>query len=62
MSANYKVINTSIIQNKAAVDYFPSRGAKNLKADAWVPLDASYKQYEYSDGVDMQSIENLGVR
>ena len=41
---------------EVATDYYPSRGAKNHKADAWIPLDASFKQYEYSDGVDMQAV------
>jgi len=36
---------------EVATDYFPSRGAKNLKADSWIPLDASYKQYELDRGV-----------
>ena len=31
----------------AAIDFFPSRGAKNRSADSWVALDPSYKQYEY---------------
>jgi len=30
---------------EAAIDYLPSRGAKNLDADSWVQLDPSYKQY-----------------
>jgi len=47
--------------NKVATDYYPSRGAKNLKADAWIPLDASFKQYEYSDGVDMQSVTGIDL-
>lgn len=46
---------------EAAIDYFPSRGSKNLKADSWVPLDASFKQYEYSDGIDMQSIAGIDI-
>jgi len=37
---------------QAAIDYFPSRGAKNRSADAWVDLDASFKQYEYQQGLD----------
>ncbi|MCK5353947.1 MAG: transglutaminase domain-containing protein [Methyloprofundus sp.] len=37
---------------EAAIDYFPSRGAKNKAADTWLALDASYKQYEYLTGLD----------
>ncbi|MCE2593852.1 hypothetical protein K6Y31_03380 [Motilimonas cestriensis] len=29
------------------VDYEPSRGLKNIEADSWIPLDASFKQYEF---------------
>jgi hypothetical protein len=37
---------------EAYVDFTPSRGAKNVEPDAWVPMDGSFKQYVYSDGVD----------
>ena len=46
---------------EAAIDYYPSRGAKNHKADAWVPLDASFKQYEYSDGVALADMVGLDI-
>jgi len=51
-----KVINLPI-----PTDYHPSRGAKNHKADSWIPLDASYKQYEYSDGIDMQEVTGIDL-
>lgn len=38
---------------EAHVDFYPSRGARNFTPDAWIPLDASFKQYDYSDGVDV---------
>jgi transglutaminase-like putative cysteine protease len=41
---------------EAAVDYFPSRGAVNHSADAWIPLDPSYKQYEYLEGIDVAAV------
>lgn len=31
---------------EAFVDYYPSRGAKNLAPDSWVPFDPSFKQYD----------------
>lgn len=31
---------------EAFVDFIPSRGAKNRVPDSWVPLDASFKQYQ----------------
>ncbi len=44
---------------EAAVDYFPSRGAKNRDADSWVSLDASFKQYEYQEGLDVIAISGI---
>jgi len=41
---------------EAAIDYFPSRGAKNRDADSWVQFDPSYKQYEYLEGLDSVAI------
>lgn len=46
---------------EAATDYFPSRGAKNLKADSWIPLDSSYKQYEFSEGMDALSASGVDI-
>jgi len=44
---------------EAAIDYQPSRGAKNRDADSWVPMDPSYKQYEYLAGLDAVAISGL---
>lgn len=38
---------------EAWIDYFPSRGAKHRVGDTWVPLDASFKQYEFTPGQDL---------
>lgn len=35
---------------EAYVNYFPSRGARNGPGNEWIPLDASYKQYNYTQG------------
>ncbi len=42
---------------EAFIDYIPSRGArhKNGHGDMWIPLDASYKQYSYTQGLDIKS-------
>jgi len=40
---------------EAWVDFFPSRGAKHVTGDTWVSMDASFKQYEFTDGMDIQS-------
>ena len=52
--------NTGIIRNgaiseiriehiwvEAWIDYFPSRGAKHRVGDQWIPMDPSFKQYDY---------------
>src|SRR5690606_38908708 len=35
---------------EAALDFYPSRGAVNHAADTWVPMDPSFKQYEFLTG------------
>ena len=40
---------------EAYVDYIPSRGAVHRTGDTWAPLDGSYKQYVYTDGIDLQA-------
>jgi hypothetical protein len=42
---------------EAWIDYLPSRGArhKNGQGDTWIPLDASFKQYTYTQGLDIAS-------
>ncbi|MGA9333778.1 MAG: transglutaminase-like domain-containing protein, partial [Rudaea sp.] len=43
----------------AYVDFKPSRGAKNRNASTWVPLDAAYKQYRYTAGMDVRGGVNV---
>ncbi|MCY4044575.1 MAG: transglutaminase-like domain-containing protein, partial [Cellvibrionales bacterium] len=38
---------------EAWVDFHPSRAAKHKVGDSWVPLDASFKQYEFTEGEDI---------
>ncbi|NLD13847.1 MAG: hypothetical protein GX665_01995 [Gammaproteobacteria bacterium] len=44
---------------EAYIGYHPGRGATyspgQQPADTWVPMDGSYKQYTYSQGMDLQS-------
>ena len=40
---------------EAWVDYFPSRGAKHVTGDQWIPLDASFKQYDFTQGQDLET-------
>ncbi len=44
---------------EAAIDYFPSRGAKNKDADSWIAMDPSYKQYTYQQGLDVVQISGI---
>lgn len=39
---------------EAWVDFFPSRGALHREGDTWVPMDASFKQYRYTEGMDIR--------
>ena len=43
---------------EAYVKYLPSRGARNItgQRDSWLPLDASYKQYEYIAPADLKNV------
>ena len=36
------------------IDMVPSYGAVYKQGDTWLPLDASYKQFEYATGIDLQ--------
>ncbi len=38
---------------EAWVDFIPSRGAKNIEGDTWVPMDGSFKRYEYTAGLGL---------
>jgi hypothetical protein len=42
---------------EAYINYVPSRGArhKNGHGDTWIRLDASFKQYNYTQGLNIQS-------
>lgn len=37
---------------EAWIDYYPSRAAKHKVGDSWIPLDASFKQYQYTKGIN----------
>ncbi len=49
-----KTIKLEHVWVEAYVDYVPSRGAVNRTPDTWVPMDASYKQYAYTQGMDIK--------
>jgi hypothetical protein len=39
---------------EAFVDFEPSRGIKNRAGDSWIPIDASFKQYRFTEGMDLK--------
>jgi len=42
---------------EAFINYIPSRGAKHVngKGDTWIRLDPTYKQYTYTQGIDLKT-------
>lgn len=56
-----KTIRMEHIWVEAAIDYAPSRGAKNIDADAWVQMDPSFKQYAHNDGIDPIQISGIDI-
>ena len=48
---------TSVIMEhiwvEAFVDFEPGRGLYDDSRDSWVPMDASWKQYDYSEGLEL---------
>lgn len=42
---------------EAFIDYIPSRGAKHVQGqgDTWIKLDPSYKQYSFTNGIDIKT-------
>jgi hypothetical protein len=40
---------------EAYLDFFPSRGTKHITGDTWIPIDCSFKQYQFIEGMDIQN-------
>ncbi|PJA73226.1 MAG: hypothetical protein CO150_08345, partial [Nitrospirae bacterium CG_4_9_14_3_um_filter_53_35] len=57
MQAGGKIVYVRLehIWVKAYVDYIPSRGAIHKQGDTWVPMDPSFKQFDYTTGIDIAS-------
>ncbi len=51
----YKAVQLEHVYVRAWIDYIPSRGAVHKQGDTWVPLDPSYKQYTYTQGIDIKT-------
>jgi hypothetical protein len=47
---------------EAAIDFEPSRGAKNKSADAWIAMDPSYKQYQFKTGIDVATVTTVNLQ
>ncbi|MGR8934369.1 MAG: transglutaminase domain-containing protein [Gammaproteobacteria bacterium] len=47
---------------EAYVDFIPSRGAKHKSGDTWVALDASFKQYDFTKGMDIKTAVPLDIQ
>jgi hypothetical protein len=52
-----KYVQMEHVWVEAWIDYIPSRGAvhKAGKGDTWIPIDGSYKQFNYTPGIDIKS-------
>lgn len=50
-----KYIKLEHVWVEAWVDYIPSRGAINKNGDTWIPMDASFKQYRYTSGMNIKN-------
>ena len=44
---------------EAWIDAMPSRGARHIQGDSWMPLDASFKQYTFTQGIDLDQAVSL---
>src|SRR5258708_31372895 len=56
-----KSIRLEHVWVEAFVDYVPSRGAVNRNPNTWVPLDASFKQYQFTQGMDLKANVSFDV-
>ena len=54
-SGVYKYVRMERVLVSAFIDYIPSRGAVHKQGDTWIPLDPSFKQYTYTQGIDINS-------
>ncbi len=50
-----KYVQVEHVWVKAFIDYIPSRGAVHKQGDTWISLDPSFKQYNYTQGIDITS-------
>jgi len=46
-----KYVKMEHVWVEAWLDFYPSRGAVHRQGDSWVPIDASFKQYQFIEGL-----------
>lgn len=44
---------------EVAVDYVPTRAARNLSPDSWIAIDPSFKQYAYTESLEQLPITGV---
>ncbi len=54
MGGEVKYFQLEHVWVEAYVGFEPSRGMLNGAKDSWIPLDASFKQYEFIQGMDLE--------
>src|SRR6185312_12861727 len=54
-----KTVQMEHVWVEVAVDFVPSRGAVNRSADAWVPMDPSFKQMQTTSGLNLPSVAGV---
>jgi hypothetical protein len=54
-SGQVRALRLEHVWVEAFVDYLPSRGAVNRTPSTWVPLDASFKQYQFTQGMNLRA-------
>ena len=54
MGGQVKYFQLEHVWVEAYVDFMPSRGMKDGQKDSWIPFDPSFKQYEFSQGMDLE--------
>lgn len=46
---------------EAYVDYIPSRGARHIAGDTWIPMDPSFKQFDYLEPIKPSDAATLDM-
>ncbi|ETW93874.1 MAG: hypothetical protein ETSY1_37320 [Candidatus Entotheonella factor] len=50
-----EAVNLEHIWVEVWIDFEPSRGAQHRQGDTWVPMDTAWKQYQYTEGLDVRT-------